>query len=214
MNDTFSQLCLNGSGVGIMPVGGHTLGHLTRNGPGGAEEGLGRCTVAPLAQVDIHQIHISIYGEVQVDPPALPFQIRLVAVPAPAHSPAPMFTEGFTTDWGQFGFPLPHGFVSKHQPTVEEHLRKIPETEFVTHPPQYHQTDDIGRILHSIPQCPRLFVEPAPAGTTAKPPIAPSRRGSPFRSGRRITVWTIHLTLPPRGHILLRTTETANWRET
>src|SRR5262249_23305901 len=102
------------------------------------KEGLCRCTVASLAQVDIHQIPIPIYSTVQVGPPTLHFKIGFVAVPTPAYSPPPVLTEGLIQHGSKFRFPLPPPFMREEHAAVPEHLCEVPQTELVAHAPQHH----------------------------------------------------------------------------
>src|SRR5262249_45435989 len=102
------QLSFDGSRIGVMPIGRDAVRHHLSDSPGRTKEGLCRCTVASLAQVDIPQIPIPIYSTVQVGPPTLPFKIGFVAVPPPASSPPPVLTEGLIQHGSKFRFPLPH----------------------------------------------------------------------------------------------------------
>jgi hypothetical protein len=58
----------NGARIGIMAIRGDAVWGDTGYCPGGAEEGLGRCEVACLAEPHIDQIPIAVDGTVEVLP--------------------------------------------------------------------------------------------------------------------------------------------------
>src|SRR5262249_18334086 len=93
MGDCLAQLRLDGSRIGIVPIGGDPVRHHLGDGPGGPEERLCRGTVPRLTQIDVHQIPVSIYCAVQIGPATFHFRIGFVRVPTSSHSSAPMLTE-------------------------------------------------------------------------------------------------------------------------
>jgi hypothetical protein len=106
--------------------------------------------------------------------------------------------------------------MGKDYPTIEKHLGQVTQTEFVAHAPQYHQTDDIRRIVQTVEERACPFIETASTAATAKPTITSRCDIGTFRGNRRAAMWTIHLPPPLTNHhqTLYLITKITNWRKT
>ena len=133
-----------------MAVSRDLVGHTVGDSPGRAEERLSGGLILAFAEQNVHQVPIPINSPIEVDPTTLHFQIGFVTVPAAPYFPAPLLTEGLAQHWCQFGFSLAHGFMSECHTSFKKHLGQITQAEFVTHTPQHHQTDYIGRVMHAV----------------------------------------------------------------
>jgi hypothetical protein len=47
-------------------------------------------------------------------------------------------------------FQSQHRFIHEDEPTDQEHLGQIPQTQLVTQPPAHHELNDIAQILHTV----------------------------------------------------------------
>src|SRR5918996_3552496 len=83
--------------------------------------------------------------------------------------------------------------MGKDRPTLEKHLRKIAQTEFIPRAPKHDQAHDLGGTLQPVEGRSRSLVEAATASRTA---IAPITEFGPIRALRGflgLTIWTFHI---------------------
>jgi len=67
--------------------------------------------------------------------------------------------------------PIPYGFVSKYKAVGQEHLRQIPQAQFVAQPPHEDEKDDVRGILKEVEGRARPLIEESLAGLAAELPI-------------------------------------------
>ena len=49
--------------------------------------------------------------------------------------------------------------MGKDQAPLQEHFRKVAQTQLVAHPPEHHETHDVRRVLPVIETCAGALVE-------------------------------------------------------
>src|SRR5918992_267035 len=166
------QLGCDRARIGVMSVTSNPRRDTTGDGACRAEEGFRRRLVPLLTEQNIHQIPIPINGAIEVSQAPFDFDERLVDVPAAPDSPASMLAQCLAQEWSELGLPLPYRFVGKDQATFQEHFWQIPETQFVAHTPEHHETHDIGRVLQVVEARASPLIELPLASTTSKPSVA------------------------------------------
>jgi hypothetical protein len=166
------QLGFDGPWISIVAIGGDTLRDTPRDCARRTEEGFRRCRVALLIQQDIHQVSIAINSTVQIRLAPFHFDIRFVDVPAAANSSAPLLPQCLAQQRRELCFPLPHRFMRKDHPALQEHFRKITQTQLVPYPPEHHQTHDVGGVLAVVEARPRALIELSVARTAAKAAVS------------------------------------------
>src|SRR3982750_2606260 len=85
MLDFYSQNLSDGTRIGIVPVSGHLLPRLFRNGQSTLKELLRGLHITGGTQQRVHQIAVVIDRAVQVTPLAFYFQVGFIDIPTTAH---------------------------------------------------------------------------------------------------------------------------------
>jgi hypothetical protein len=62
--------------------------------------------------------------------------------------------------------------MAKHHATQGEHLGQVAQAQFVAQPPEYHEGDDVGRILGPVQHRAGSLVELLAARAAAEPAVA------------------------------------------
>jgi putative transcriptional regulator len=75
--------------------------------------------------------------------------------------------------------------VTEHDAADQEHLRQVAQAEFVAQPPEYHERDDVRRVLRPVQQALTALVELLAAVAAAKSAVA-------ARSARSVPKRLIH----------------------
>ena len=207
----FTKLGTDGSGIGIMAVGGDPIRRDTSNRLGRSEECLGGCEVAVLAEHDVHQSAIAINRAIEISPLATHPDVRLVNIPTAAHSAFASPTQVLRQCRRQLGLPVAHGLVAEDEPAGQEHLGQIPQAQLVAQPPQHHEGDDIAWILRTVEHTDAALVELLAAIAAPEPAIALRRPLRPLADSRRSACRAPHpASIPSRGPQRARSTE---WRK-
>jgi hypothetical protein len=150
------------------PVRRDTGHHLRRS-----KERLGGSQVAMLTSHDIHQGAIAIDRAIQIPPLPAYSDVRLINVPAAAE---PAFAFAFAPEilcWSrcELRLPLPYYLVGEDEPAGQKQLRQIPQAQLVAQPPEYHEDNEIARVLRLVQHIGAAFVELL-AAPAAEPAIA------------------------------------------
>ena len=139
------------SGDPIWSDAGYRLGR-SKECPGGSK-------LSMLAQPDVHQGAVAIDRAIEIPPSATHLHICLINVPAWANPAFASPTQVLGKRRRQFGLPIAHRFIAEDEPAGQEHLGQIPQAQFVTQPPEHHESDDIARILRTVEHTGAAFVE-------------------------------------------------------
>jgi hypothetical protein len=83
--DLFAKRLTNGSRIGVMSVGRHTLGRLSSQVQGGLEEALGRLHIAVFAEHLLDEIALPIDGAVEIRPSACDANGGFITMPRATH---------------------------------------------------------------------------------------------------------------------------------
>jgi hypothetical protein len=121
----------NGTRVGIVAIGGEAVWRHPGHRPRLAEEGLRRGEVPGGAEPGVDYIPSTINRPVPGLPLALAFDIRLVDRPAFAHGTIAPPAQGLMEERTELAFPLSHRFMCKDETALEEHLRQVPQAQFM-----------------------------------------------------------------------------------
>jgi hypothetical protein len=132
----------NGGRIAPRPVGDDASWRYARPGDRAFEEGL-RCSgVAPLAEVDIHDLAILIDRPIAVGPSAIEAAVRFVNTPLPTYWPGVM-AGSLHEERQESLHPAVDGASVDHDPAFGEPLRHIGVTQAVADVPPDGKSDDL-----------------------------------------------------------------------
>jgi hypothetical protein len=122
--------------------------------------------------------------------PSTPTASTYLATPASA--------EIFSQPRGQFGFPVPDGFMAEYDAAEKEHLAQISQAQLVAQAPEHHEGDDVGGELCPVQSPTAALIELLTAAAAAEPAVAPGGALQPLRNGGRAALHAPHLSPPLR----------------
>src|SRR5580700_5866824 len=192
MAHIISEFGPNCSWITVMPIRRHPGRREAGYRFGGLEERLGGRHVAGLAQPDVYQCARCVDGAIEIAPPALHFDVGFVDVPTAPNLAAAAPTQSLGHRRRELGFPIADRLIAEYDAADEEHLSQVSQAEFVAQTPEYHEGDDVGRILGPVQQAGAAFVELFAAGAATEAAIALDGALRPLRDGRRAAFHTPH----------------------
>jgi len=172
--------------VGAVPVGGDPIGRDAGDGLRRAEEGLGRGHVAVLAQHGVDEIAVAVDRAIQVGPAAADLQVGFIDVPvaAPGSAPAmPAPAKLAGQCWRELRLPVSDSFMAEDDPTLDEHLGQVAQSQPVAQPLEDHEGDDVGGVLRPVQQATAALIELPVAVAAAEPAVTLGRALPPLGDG-------------------------------
>jgi hypothetical protein len=112
----------------------------------------------------VSKVPIPVDGAVQVAPPSLHPDVRLIDVPRGAGLATPLGTQAVGDERGEPSFPIAHRLVGELEAAFEEHLGEVAQAQLVTQAPTDDEEDDVGGELEEVEDGAGPFVEGALAG--------------------------------------------------
>ena len=126
-----AQLFFNRTGIGVESIGEHLFRRDIGNVLSLLKEGFSRRHISRLTQSDIHQIPVLIDGAIEITPPALDSNIRLIHMPDFAHFPLALGPQLISKNRRKAFLPSPHRLVGEFKAAHEEEFRYISVAQFV-----------------------------------------------------------------------------------
>gem|GEM_PF-3676414 len=121
------------------------------------------------------------YRAIEVTPTPVYFDVSLVGRPRDPTSSTALGAQTLRQQRCKPCLPIPYSLVGKGKAAGQEHLRQIPQAQFVAHPPYNDEKHNVRGILKKVKGRARAFIEESVAGVAAELPIPERRAVGLFR---------------------------------